>query len=127
VLLVLALVLALIYLAWPWNVAVILVAAVCEVGETVVGIRYTRRRRADVGVETLIGATASVLSALAPDGQVKVNGEIWQAHTEREARVGECVRITAVNGLTLEVEPMRPIATIPWKSQGRDSGRDSPA
>jgi membrane-bound serine protease (ClpP class) len=108
VLLVLALVLGLIYLAWPWNAAVVVLAAACEVGEAVVGIRYTRRRRAAVGVETLIGASAAVISPLAPDGQVKVNGEIWQAHAEGEARVGEHVRITAVNGLTLEVEPMRP-------------------
>jgi membrane-bound serine protease (ClpP class) len=63
------------------------------------------RRRARVGVETLIGTSAMVITPLVPDGQVKVNGEIWQAHSQREVRVGEAVLIRAVNGLTLEVEP----------------------
>jgi len=105
VLLIVAVVLALIFLSWPWNFVVIVGAALGEAAEAVVGIRYTRRRRASVGVETLIGARASVISPLAPDGQVKVNGEIWEAHSQCEAQVGQTVRIIAVNGLTLEVEP----------------------
>ena len=104
-LIILALVLALIFLPWPWNFAVIVIAAVLEVSVAVFGIRYTRRRRAQVGVETLVGTNASVISPLAPDGQVRVNGEIWEAHSEFEAQVGQRVQITAVNGLTLEVEP----------------------
>jgi membrane-bound serine protease (ClpP class) len=104
-LLILAFILALVFLPWPWNLAVILIAAACEASVVVVGIRYTRRRRARVGVETLIGKKASVITPLRPDGQVKVNGEIWQAHSERRAPVGETVLIRAVNGLTLEVEP----------------------
>jgi membrane protein implicated in regulation of membrane protease activity len=105
VLLILAVVLALIFLSWPWNFVVIVGGALCEAAEAVVGIRYTRRRRASVGIETLVGATAAVISPLAPDGQVKVNGEIWEAHSQHTAEVGETVQITAINGLTLEVEP----------------------
>ena len=104
-LLILVLILALIFLPWPWNLAVILIAGACEVSVAVLGIRYTRRRRARVGVETLVGTTASVITPLAPDGQVRVNGEIWQAHSQREAPVGATVFVRAVNGLTLEVEP----------------------
>jgi membrane-bound serine protease (ClpP class) len=105
VLLILAFALAVIFLPWPWDLAVIMSAAACEVAFAVAGIRYTRRRRARVGVETLVGASASVISPLAPNGQVKVNGEIWQAHSDTEAQVGQAVRITGVTGLTLEVEP----------------------
>ena len=104
-LLILTFVLAVIFLPSPWNLVVIVIAAVWEVSTTVFGIRYTRRRRAQVGVETLVGASASVITPLAPDGQVKVNGEIWGAHSDAGARVGETVRITGVSGLTLEVEP----------------------
>ena len=104
-LLILTLVLALLYLTWPWNATAIAAAAAWEVSEAVVSIRYSRRGRARVGVETLVGETASVITPLTPDGQVKVNGEIWHAHSEREALVGETVTIRAVNGLTLEVEP----------------------
>jgi membrane protein implicated in regulation of membrane protease activity len=105
VLLILTFVLAVIFLPWPWDLAVIMIAALGEVAFTVAGIRYTHRRRARVGVETLVGASASVISSLAPDGQVKVNGEIWRAHSHSEAQVGQAVRITGVTGLTLEVEP----------------------
>jgi len=45
-----------------------------------------------------------VITALAPHGQVKVDGVIWEAHAAAGARVGETVRITSIEGLMLEVE-----------------------
>jgi membrane protein implicated in regulation of membrane protease activity len=103
--LILTLLLALVFLPWPWNAAAILGAAAWEVSGAVLSIRYSRRGRARVGVETLVGTTASVITPLMPDGQIRVNSEIWQAHSEHDAAVGETVLIKAVNGLTLEVEP----------------------
>ena len=104
--LIVTLVLAFVYLPWPWSGAAIALAAAWEVSGAVLSIRYSRRGRAQVGVETLVGATASVITPLVPDGQVRVNGEIWQAHSVRDVRVGETVLVSAVNGLTLEVEPV---------------------
>jgi membrane-bound ClpP family serine protease len=72
-------------------------------------------------VETLVGASARVISPLAPDGQVKVNGEIWQAHSKREARVGELVRIMAVDRLTLDVEPLQE-STLGGTTAGKGAG-----
>ena len=43
--------------------------------------------------------------SLVPRGQVKINGEIWEARATRNARAGETVRVTRVDGLMLEVEP----------------------
>ena len=103
--LLLALVLALVLLPWPWSLAVIAAAAACEIAIVVFGIRYTRRRRSTVGVERLIGASAEVVTALAPTGQVRFDGEIWRAHAEAGVKVGDTVRIRSVEGLTLEVEP----------------------
>jgi membrane-bound serine protease (ClpP class) len=103
-LLLLAILLALIFLSWPWAVIVIVAAACCELALIVVGRHYARRRRADVGVEMLIGRTAQALTALDPDGQVKVNGEIWRGHAIRSVPAGTTVRIRAVRELTLEVE-----------------------
>jgi membrane-bound serine protease (ClpP class) len=105
VILLLALVLALMFLAWPWSLAVIAAAASCEIAIVVFGIRYTRRRRSTVGLDRLIGASAEVVTALAPTGQVRLDGEIWRAHAEAGVQVGETVRIRSVQGLTLEVEP----------------------
>jgi membrane-bound serine protease (ClpP class) len=104
-LLVLGAVLALVFLAWPWNAVTIAAAAASEFGVNVVQMRWMRRRRAAVGVETLVGTTALALTPLAPDGQVKINGEIWRAHADHAVQPGQPVRVRAINGLTLEVEP----------------------
>jgi membrane-bound serine protease (ClpP class) len=102
---ILTLILALLFLPWPWNLVVIACAATFEVVLATAGVRYTRRRRSTVGVQAMIGDEAEVITALAPTGQVKVGGTIWQARAEDGAQVGETVRITRVDGLTLEVEP----------------------
>jgi membrane protein implicated in regulation of membrane protease activity len=103
--LILTLILALVFLPWPWSGAAIVISLAWEIFGAVLSIRYSRRGRAWVGVETLVGTTAFVIMPLMPDGQVRVNGEIWRAHSEHDASVGETVLIRAVNGLTLEVEP----------------------
>jgi membrane protein implicated in regulation of membrane protease activity len=104
VILVISLILALLFLPWPWNLAVIASAAAFELALATLGVRYTRRGRAQVGVQTMVGATGEVITTLAPLGQVKVDGVIWQAHAEGGASVGETVRINRIDGLTLEVE-----------------------
>jgi membrane protein implicated in regulation of membrane protease activity len=104
VILLLAAIFALLFLNWPWNVAVVVAAAVCEPIGITVAIRWTRHRRSQVGAQTLIGARATVVTALAPIGQVRLGGEIWQARCEGEARIGDTVLVTGVDGLTLEVE-----------------------
>jgi membrane protein implicated in regulation of membrane protease activity len=119
VILLLALVLALVLLPWPWSLAVIAAAASCEIAIVVFGIRYTRRRRSTVGVERLIGASAEVVAALTPTGQVTVDGEIWRAHAEAGVRVGDTVRIKSVEGLTLEVEPTAPYAQLDRRHERR--------
>ena len=103
-LLILALILALVFLPLPWALLVIALAAVLELSLWFFGIRYSRRRKAQVGVQTLIGMTGEAISALEPDGQIKVDGEIWKAHGPAGIRAGDPVRITGVEGLTLEVE-----------------------
>jgi membrane-bound serine protease (ClpP class) len=103
-LLVLVLILALLFLPLPWSVIVIALAALLEVSLWFFGVRYSRRRRAQVGVQTMIGSTGEAITALTPDGQVKVDGEIWDAHAAAGARAGDPVTVTAVHGLTLEVE-----------------------
>ena len=102
--LILALILALIFLPTPWNVLVIALAAVLELCFWFFGIRYSRKRRAQVGVQTMVGMVGEAITTLSPEGQVKVDGEIWRARADRGARMGDPVRVTAVHGLTLDVE-----------------------
>jgi membrane-bound serine protease (ClpP class) len=56
------------------------------------------------GAAGMIGRVVVARSALGPEGQVQVDGEIWRAVSEGEAiPAGEKVRVTAVDGLTLKV------------------------
>ena len=103
--LIITLILALLFLPTPWNVLAIVLAAVWEVCFAVVGIRWSRRRKSQVGVQTLVGKLGEAATPLAPRGQVKINGEIWEARASQNARAGDTVRVTHVDGLTLEVEP----------------------
>jgi membrane-bound serine protease (ClpP class) len=108
VLLVLAVLAAILLVPAPWNVVLVVGAAVVEGLEVWFFRWWTRRRRPVVGAEALLGETAIVSSALDPTGQVRVAGELWQARSAQRASAGERVVIRAVEpDLTLMVEPDR--------------------
>ncbi len=100
-----ALLLAIFLLPSPWGFVVVVVALVIDVVEVSVGLWYSKRRRATVGTGTLVGMTAVAVGDLFPEGQVKVNGEIWRARCEAGCDAGTPVVVRAVAGLTLDVEP----------------------
>ena len=101
-----ALLLAIFLLPSPWGFVLVVGALVVDVIEVTVGIWYSKRRRASVGTNTLVGATGVAVDELLPDGQVKVNGEIWRARCAAGCDAGATVVVRAVNGLTLDVEPV---------------------
>jgi membrane-bound serine protease (ClpP class) len=100
-----AIALALFVLPRDWGVAVVAGAAVVEVAETFLWIKLSRRRRIQMGPETLVGARGEVVSACRPDGRARVQGEVWQARCAAGADAGETVRVLAREGLVLVVEP----------------------
>ena len=100
-----AVVLALTVLPSPWGVVAVVGAFLIDVGETWFFVRWSKRRRSAVGVETLVGRTAVVVRALTPRGQVKVDGEVWEARSGLHVAPGEEVVVTRVDGLVLDVEP----------------------
>jgi membrane-bound serine protease (ClpP class) len=63
-----------------------------------------RRAKSLMGGDAMIGQIAVVTQPLAPNGQVMVNGEIWQAESATPAAPGERVRVRALRDLTLLVE-----------------------
>ena len=69
------------------------------------GLR-AQRRRVVTGAGWLIGHRAQVVERLAPDGRVRVGGELWTAVAETTVEVGREVEITAVEGLTVRVRPI---------------------
>jgi membrane protein implicated in regulation of membrane protease activity len=46
-----------------------------------------------------------VITPCEPDGQVRLNGEIWEAHCDAGAAPGDSVRVVDRDGLTLIVTP----------------------
>ena len=100
-----ALVLALTVLPSPWGAIAVIVAAIIDVVETGVFVWWSRRRRASVGAETLVGRRAVVVRALAPRGQVKLDGEVWEARSETVLVPGDDAVVTGLDGLVLDVEP----------------------
>ncbi|HKQ17494.1 MAG TPA: NfeD family protein [Solirubrobacterales bacterium] len=92
----------------PLGVIVLVAAAVIEVGEAIFWTRYLKRFRVKTGAEGMIGERAETIEPCEPRGRVRLRGEIWDAVCERGAGVGEAVRIVAVRGLTLEIEPLEP-------------------
>ncbi|MGA9719653.1 MAG: nodulation protein NfeD [Acidobacteriaceae bacterium] len=69
-----------------------------------------KRNKSMVGVDALLGQIAVVIKPLDPVGQVLVHGELWEANSRTPAPRDARVRITAVDGLTLMVEPLPPAA-----------------
>lgn len=96
----------LLLLSSPWNVVAFLVLLPLWVLELFGWNRTTKRYRRSVGAETLIGREAVVSLPCRPVGQVRLDGEIWEARCEAGAGTGERVRITGREGLTLVVEPV---------------------
>ena len=64
-----------------------------------------RLRRPDTGREAVVGALGVALTDLTPTGRVAYHGEIWQARASKPVAAGATVRITALNGLELSVDP----------------------
>ena len=102
-----AILLAIFVVPSPWEAPVIAAGGLWEAAEAVFWIRWSQRRRARVGAETLLGATAKVVERLDPVGRVQVNGELWSARSTGAGPVepGSSVRILALEALTLVVEP----------------------
>jgi membrane protein implicated in regulation of membrane protease activity len=103
-----AILLAVFVLPIEWAIPVVILAAIFEVGETFFWLWYQRRRRVQVGAETLIGELAEVVTRCMPDGQVRLQGEIWRARCEEGAERGEHVRVQGLEDLTLVVERAPP-------------------
>jgi membrane-bound serine protease (ClpP class) len=100
-----AILLALFVLPSPWGLVAVLGAIAVEVGETAFWIRLSKRRRPQVGAEALIGAQAEVVTPCRPVGTVRISGELWRARCDVGAERGVAVRVRALDGLTLVVEP----------------------
>ena len=67
----------------------------------------SQRRGAVTGVDAMIGVGGRARDVVGPGepGNIDIHGEIWRAQSASRIAAGQPVRITAVDGLTLTVEP----------------------
>lgn len=63
------------------------------------------KNRVTTGTEAMIGEIGVARTFLGPHGQVFVHGELWNATAQREIPQGARVRVRAVDGLRVQVEP----------------------
>lgn len=68
-------------------------------------VMKSRRNRVATGSEGMVGEIGIARTPLGPDGKVFVHGELWNAVAKSDVPVGARVRVSAVNGLRLLVEP----------------------
>lgn len=68
----------------------------------------TRFSTPTIGREWMIGEEGEAVTAVDPDGVVRVRGALWRARTNRATPLAlhDVVRVVEVDGLLLEVEPL---------------------
>jgi membrane-bound serine protease (ClpP class) len=89
-----------------WSVIATTTLASAAFLMVIVGVTLRARRRSIVsGREQMIGGMAQVLQWSGMEGQVRIHGEVWQARASAPLAQGERVRVVALKGLTLLVEP----------------------
>lgn len=79
-----------------------------------------RRRKMRLGPDALVGSVASAMEALAPEGHVLVEGEIWRAVASAPVDKGAKLRVVAHQDYLLRVEPAESesVVTAPATNHG---------
>ena len=90
----------------PWDLIGAGIGLLLGIGAVLATNETVRHRRKQVGAGTLIGKNAVVITPCQPDGQVRVDGEIWAARAEAGAGIGDSVQVVGREQLTLLVEPV---------------------
>ena len=91
-------------ISWAVILPVVTLAALFAFLIVGLGVKAMRRRPA-TGREEMVGLVGIARTALAPDGQLAVRGELWEAVSEQPVSAGDEVEVTAVDGLRLRVKP----------------------
>ena len=89
----------------------IVFTAVGTLGTFVLAVSYlvfrTQKSKPTMGLDGLIGEIGEARGHLAPNGQIFVHGEYWNAQADGEIGVGEKVKVTGYDGMRLKVSRVR--------------------
>jgi membrane protein implicated in regulation of membrane protease activity len=99
-------------ITWPfysWTLTLLITLVIC-IAYLALGRRYVHRwtatRKEKTNIDVIIGRKGIVLQNLSPgiNGLVKVGNEEWRARAEENIEKDEIIVVTAINGVTLNVE-----------------------
>ncbi|HKC93800.1 MAG TPA: nodulation protein NfeD [Nitrospira sp.] len=94
------------FLRISWSVIVPVVTLAALFAFVIVGLGMkAMRRRPMTGREEMVGLVGIVKTALVPQGQLAVRGELWEAVSDQPLRPGDEAEVTGVDGLRLRVKP----------------------
>lgn len=68
-------------------------------------VARSRRRAVETGREQLLREEAIAMEDFESEGDVRVHGEIWRAHSSVPIKQGQSLRVISIDGLTLKVAP----------------------
>lgn len=91
------------------SIGLIIILAVLTALFLVVGLGLalrTRLTKATTGMQGLVGEEGVAVSALNPEGQVSVHGEVWKAKSPEKIKKGEKIIVSTVDGLKMQVKKL---------------------
>jgi membrane-bound serine protease (ClpP class) len=90
----------------PWSLIAVIAFLSALFILVVVGMAVQARKRPVVsGSEEMIGAPGEVVEDFAQEGWALIHSENWKVRSTAPLKRGQKVRVTAINGLVLEVAP----------------------
>ncbi len=90
----------------PWLVGALALMNLAFFAVVLGALFKSRKRPVVSGREKLIGSQGIAVTDFESSGQVRVQGEIWQASTKQTLTRGQIVRVTDLEGLVVQVEPL---------------------
>ena len=87
----------------------------------------TRFATPTVGREWMVGAEGVAVTEIDPDGVVRIGEAEWRARTNRATSIaaGDPLRVAAIDGVTLEVEPLEGAAKDYREMRRKPAGDDT--
>jgi membrane-bound serine protease (ClpP class) len=88
----------------------------------------TRFATPTIGREWMIGQEGNAIDAVDPEGYVSVGAATWRARTNRATPIaaGEPIRVAAIDGVTLDVEPLEGAARDYREMRKQPTGDETP-
>ena len=91
-----------------WLIRAILVFLfLASVGLAYAGISVLKKRPT-TGKEGLMAQIGKVVAVNNRNYQISIHGEVWNAESASTLKIGDRVRITGIDGLTLNIEKISP-------------------